>query len=90
MVRTFLIQINQYLNLSVYGRSYNALDSWGQMYVWGELYTCLPIGHHLKFLFSGTLNGEGGALRSDGFSISQKIAESPLKLKLPEPIVSLR
>ncbi|KAH8116463.1 RCC1/BLIP-II [Phellopilus nigrolimitatus] len=53
------------------GWSFHALDSQGNIFVWG------------------TLDGEMFSLQSDGFSVPQKVSETPLKLQLPAPIRAL-
>ncbi|TDL23958.1 RCC1/BLIP-II [Rickenella mellea] len=53
------------------GWSFHAIDSEGQVFVWG------------------TLDGTLFALNSDGFAVSQKIAETPLRLELPNPVRSV-
>ncbi|KZT10184.1 RCC1/BLIP-II [Laetiporus sulphureus 93-53] len=59
------------VNIVAGGMSFHALDSDGNMYVWG------------------TLDGLGGALRSEGFSTSSKKADHPMRLSLPVKIRSI-
>ncbi|KAK6992259.1 SCF-associated factor 1 [Favolaschia claudopus] len=56
------------VNIVSGGTSFHALDSEGNIHVWG------------------TLNGQIGALGSDGFSVPHKPAPTPLRLELPTKI----
>ena len=40
--------------------------------------------------FPGTLNGMNYALAKDGYSEDGKVASTPLKLKMPNPIRNIR
>ncbi|TFK51824.1 RCC1/BLIP-II [Heliocybe sulcata] len=59
------------VSLTAGGMSFHALDSEGQIHVWGAL------------------NGTFMSLRSDGYSVPEKVAEQPLRLQLPAPIRSI-
>jgi hypothetical protein len=70
-------------------RSFYALGSKGELYVWGKDYGGLV---HLfsDRPLSGALDGTSYALGSDGFSEPGRSAATPLKLALPARTKSVR
>lgn len=77
-------------NLNGSPRSFHALDTDGNVHVWGVCWSCLRQAMWLTSL-AGTLDGSsGGFSQNSGFSRSSKRAETPLKLKMPAPIRSIR
>lgn len=81
--------VNNRIPLPFPSRSFHALDSEGNVYVWGKLnltYFASPSWSIGK----GTLDGSSFALESDGFAVSSKRAGTPLKLALPAPMRTVR
>ncbi|KAG6821200.1 hypothetical protein H0H93_004020 [Arthromyces matolae] len=64
------------------GMSFHALDSEGQIFVWGLSYTSLHTERTDSYTV-GALNGTSPSLHSDGFSEPGQIARTPLRLQMP-------
>lgn len=71
-------------------RSFQALDSTGRVFVWGDCYVRLRKLRSTKTKLLGTMDGEIFDLQSDGFSIPQKVSDNPHQLQLPFPVRMLR
>jgi SCF-associated factor 1 len=71
-------------------RSFHALDTEGNIWVWGENTEREYLLLFLNKFFAGTLNGTTGVLNSDGFSEAGKPAPQPLRLEMPSRIKDIR
>ncbi|KAF7308474.1 RCC1/BLIP-II protein [Mycena chlorophos] len=78
------------VNLNTGGMSFHALDSEGRVWVWGNAVFLYLISFVDQSRRAGTLNGQIGALNSDGFSEPGKAAPTPLRLDLPSRITEVR